>query len=595
MKSRSSEGSTPDHKLTTVLTGVGIALCVAPCVAALCFVHTYGTNVPFLDEWHFAADHFTKWCEGTLTIADLWKQHHEHRIVFPRLLWLLVACLTRYHTVAFLYVIQFLYLCIAAALFGVYRTQFRSAMPWIAWWGFVPVMWLLFAFRQWESMLVAFQTTVLLTLASASTALLLLTNVADVHWRALVRFGLAVLLAVVATFSCSMGLLVWMPGLLLLLLPVARPVKWLYAGVWIAAGLVCWACYFHHYVTPPTTTDYAILLRRPALVVEYLLTCMGGALFWYMPRPWLAGVLLMTVMGVAHVLAIVHRRWQANRFWWALALYALLIMLAIAVGRAGLGLALALSSRYSTFPLVTMSATYVVLLDLSLYARSRLALAFCGLVVAALLWSAVPMYRENCANAKRFQSVQQRNAFLLTSFDEVPDDMLASIHPAAFAVRLARDTMQRFDCGFMRYKRRCMPFPPSVTTPDVSRLQPSETAVAGDICINNEAWRFNDQVLTLAPGQNFIFLYGWAVDEAARRPAGAVLLYIDDQCIPLFSGGCREDIGQLYGTACKYSQFEAFIPVTMLGPGTHRVRVLFLTHDKTRYWWYPASAMVHVP
>lgn len=208
MNSSSANRAVFKHLHAAGLAAAGVMLCVAPVVAGVWFLNTYGTNVPFLDEWHFAADHFTKWCQGTLTMADLWTQHHEHRIVFPRLRWLLVAWLTRYHTVAFLYVIQFLYVCIAAVLFSVYREQFKNARPWLTWWGFVPVTWLLFAFRQWESMLVAFQTTVLLTLASASTALLLLMHVADTHWRGLTRFCLAVLLAVVATFSCSMGLLV---------------------------------------------------------------------------------------------------------------------------------------------------------------------------------------------------------------------------------------------------------------------------------------------------------------------------------------------------------------------------------------------------
>src|SRR3990167_10311364 len=53
-------------------------------------------NVPFWDQWVYV-DLFDKLRHGTLGLKDLWMQHNEHRILFPKLITLLFAQLTRWN------------------------------------------------------------------------------------------------------------------------------------------------------------------------------------------------------------------------------------------------------------------------------------------------------------------------------------------------------------------------------------------------------------------------------------------------------------------------------------------------------------------
>jgi hypothetical protein len=62
--------------------------------AALWFVWDYGTNVPFWpDEWGYAS---ILSGEQPVSLAWLWQQHLEHRLPFPKLVWLGLLRVTGY-------------------------------------------------------------------------------------------------------------------------------------------------------------------------------------------------------------------------------------------------------------------------------------------------------------------------------------------------------------------------------------------------------------------------------------------------------------------------------------------------------------------
>ena len=50
-------------------------LLVLPFLLGLYFVHSYGVNVPWEDEWAYVLPLFQKWDAGTLSFWDFWAQH----------------------------------------------------------------------------------------------------------------------------------------------------------------------------------------------------------------------------------------------------------------------------------------------------------------------------------------------------------------------------------------------------------------------------------------------------------------------------------------------------------------------------------------
>ncbi len=61
------------------------ALALFPPLYILYLITRYGIDVPFLDQWEFVPL-LGNFRSGALSFHDLWAQHNEHRIFFPRLI-----------------------------------------------------------------------------------------------------------------------------------------------------------------------------------------------------------------------------------------------------------------------------------------------------------------------------------------------------------------------------------------------------------------------------------------------------------------------------------------------------------------------------
>ena len=72
-------------------------LTLAPLLWVVFAVMRYGVDVPFLDQWELVP-FLDKSYQGQLTLGDLWVQHNEHRIFFPRMLMVGLAHLTGWNT-----------------------------------------------------------------------------------------------------------------------------------------------------------------------------------------------------------------------------------------------------------------------------------------------------------------------------------------------------------------------------------------------------------------------------------------------------------------------------------------------------------------
>ena len=73
---------------------VGLGLPVFLCFN---FIYRFGVDVPFWDQWELVP-FLDLWASGTLSLGDLFSQHNEHRIFFPRLIMLLLAAATGWNS-----------------------------------------------------------------------------------------------------------------------------------------------------------------------------------------------------------------------------------------------------------------------------------------------------------------------------------------------------------------------------------------------------------------------------------------------------------------------------------------------------------------
>ncbi len=424
-------------------TWLWAGLALLPALAAAVYVWRFRLGIPYWDGWELVPD-VQKLYAGTLTLADLWRPHNEHRLFLPRLILLGLARLTRWndgYEVA-------LNLAAAGATAALLVAQWRrsaaalglpSALP------LVPLLTLLvFALTQWENWLWGWQFIFYLETLTAVAAVLLLTT-----WTGSgARLAGAAVCALAASFTLSLGLLAWPVGLGLLLaagwangVPARRTAG---AGaLWVLLGLGVYTLYFSggH---APAAGGLLAALGQPAAYAHYVLNYLGAAVLTY-DVAFVAGALGLAAG--AWALVVLARRSGARRAhaaallpWVGLGIWAVSGALLIGASRLPLGTHQAIASRY-----VTLSYPFWVSVVALLYVaaapparsaferwqRAALRVGLAGITALVLVCAAGGAL---LGYYWRYQAVQPARTAALAGA-ALTDEALRAIYPNPAAVR----------------------------------------------------------------------------------------------------------------------------------------------------------------
>jgi len=403
------------------------------------YVRAFGVNVVFADAWDMVPV-FRKWFHGQLTFADLYAQHLEHRMFFPRGAELLLGILTKYNNVAEMYLIVSCFVITAAVLFVAFRREID--LPLIF---FVPIALLIFSFRQYENMLWGFQISFAFTQTFGVLALYLLyaSSRNDLKKPA---FAAALGSATVASFSTAQGLLVWPAGLLgLLLWSVRRPGKKVLLGIWGLVGIAEWVAYFVGYQRPQGHPPLLDALGHIRTVAEYFLTLLGSALFWQQEHA-LAGGLVMVCLALGIFLAMYGRGvLRQHPFWISLLFYSLFILATITLGRSGMfGVWQAAISRYTTFSVLAAASVYAMLAKVVFTIRAGdVRTALLVVLFGAMLLNAGFSYRNGIEAGRAQEVYRERAAHVLKTYESQRDARLAVLYPHPETVRRRAPFLER--------------------------------------------------------------------------------------------------------------------------------------------------------
>jgi len=235
---------------------VSCLLILLPAALGVLYVRAFGVSVVYYDAWS-VVPLFDKWSSGTLALPDLFDQHLEHRMFFPRIVELLLGGITGYDNVVEMYLIP---ACLLGTLVVLLLAAWENVGSWL--FVLVPIALLVFSFRQYENMLWGFQISFVFAQTFGVLALFLLYVLGRKSFKKLVFAG-ALGSATVASFSTAQGLLVWSAGLLQLFFsPLEKRTKRVLISLWTLIGLIEWVAYFFDYTTPrdrpslPCTTPW---------------------------------------------------------------------------------------------------------------------------------------------------------------------------------------------------------------------------------------------------------------------------------------------------------------------------------------------------
>lgn len=414
-------------RLDRVLSWIILACGLCTVVVGARQIVTARSLVPMGDEWQ-EIDAIAI-ARGHPPLAWLWSLHNEHRIVFYRLL--LLADVNLFHGRHGIYfwailLVQGLFL---AALAWTLRFAGVNGNLWRALLGLAAFA--LFCPSQWENFGWAFQISFLLPGLFALLALAALFkyehSVQHGHPRR-IYLGCSIAAAGGATYSVAAGVALWPLLLLVALLTAAR---YEVLAAYTASGLLFVTAYLQHYASPTIHSSPLQSIRHPLLVLEYMAAYLG-VIFpaWVKIRALLAvasGALGMLAALLAAFWVVARQRRKPL----PVLLLALICFVGItatmtALGRIGLGLSQAFSSRYQTFNLLFWFSLAALALLAAEEFSSRLRTLMLGSVSLVMLAAFAVFPLGLRASQTRTQQAEAAATALLA---QVPDQQaLAALY-----------------------------------------------------------------------------------------------------------------------------------------------------------------------
>ncbi|HEV2095422.1 MAG TPA: hypothetical protein VGQ82_02860 [Chthoniobacterales bacterium] len=480
-------------------------------------ISRHGVNVPFWDEWSLV-DLFEKAHAHRLSFADFFAQNNEHRVVFPKIVFLALEHFTHWNTRAEMFFSVFLCALTALCLQWVLWRTLRLPLPRVLILMLV-INVLLFSPCQYENWLWGYQ------LACFLLTFCLLAGVAALcsELPQSLKFLLAGGCAVVATFSGGNGMLLW-PLLLLSFLLRAdssnrgAAIRW--SGAWIVITACAAGLYFFHYQKPrwhPPLAASRNLVDYYCYVAAFLGSPLGrhaeGASLIGPVSVGSAALALFIFFAGAIAWSWRDRALLRNAVpWISIGSFALLSAVLACITRIGFGRIQALESRYTTFSLLFVLSLIPlgVLVEISFGKGRRVLLirslnfGFVSGVIAlfaiTLPFGLTMMSKSGAARAKGHVALT-----FLECFQE-RDLLETTVHP----------NLQQLTSFAQRANALHLLHPPLLGPADLHRLMMNAKGHMVGACGEFDALQ--------GSGPNSYVATGWALLPYSRRPADAVIL-----------------------------------------------------------------------
>jgi hypothetical protein len=407
-------------------------------------------DVPFWDQYAMVPrlDHLSS---GTLTLADFWGQHNEHRPLFPVATMLVLARLSGWNTAWEIATNVVLGVGIFAVFCVHLVTDWRdrgAARLWL-----LPVVSVLvFSPVQWENWVWGWQMTALMGTFAAVLGTFLLSRPGGGSGRACAA---AIGCGVWSLYSFAAGVVYWAIGPLAI---AANPPKRLSRrlAVWIGAAAVTLATYFYDYHSPNSPSIAATFgsldaIRRFGL---YALTYLGTPVAGDDQRAAsVAGAILVASFAFLIVRLRGLRRDPAFLFPALIGLQTLGVAALSALGRASFGVEQAMSSRYCTIsiPMWCAASSLLVLYcsESSLSPGVRaIRLACASVLLLVVVWSSVATGKKAAFVVYgRSETLRFARRGLITG---TSDALLKLVYPNLAEIRERRATLLRLRLSVFR-------------------------------------------------------------------------------------------------------------------------------------------------
>jgi cbb3-type cytochrome oxidase subunit 3 len=563
-------------------------LIILPALLALFFIKTYAVNVSAWDDLRFVPL-FDKVYTGHLSFGDLFAQHNEHRIFFPRLAMLGLGVLTHHNTNIECYFSWFLLCLIGCVLFLVYIREFGTKETALV--AFIPISWLIFSVRQSGNLLSGFQMQFYMMILFLILAFYLLATSSSLRWR----FALSVACGVISTFSLANGLLVWPIGLMLILwMRQSQPkeLRRLYlkmGAIWCLIGIAVFISYLASYHDLSGHIKFEYLMQHPLSVILYFVAALGGFINVSRYTAYAIGLVLFSLFAYAGV-SIVYRSKArlSTAFSLSLMLFVLGSVVLLTWGRSFFGVEEAMTSRYTSVTILGIVGLYLAIISskTKFVDLRRLLLVFLIILIIA---GCAHAYVGGITDGRWWRNWSNWQAYELSTYRVQSDDTLKNLiwPPSVQQVREAAEVLEKYRLNVFST--------PSLKTENLT-LAEGSTQFHIDSVNDSPLSQQNPGIINVSLQNETLTISGWAVDQEAKNTAGGVFVSIDGQIdIPAMYGGDRPDIAASLGeNRYRFSGFVAFFATSVVGEGQHVLSLKIVTSDKKAYYEPDQEILIEV-
>jgi hypothetical protein len=313
-------------------------------------------NVPFWDQWELVPI-INDYKTGHLSLHDLWQQHNEHRIFFPRIVMMLLAIITHWNT----RVEAFAGFLIAVLGFIIFCLIFRQAQKKLTigatlLTALFSVIW--FSPVQYDNWLWGWQIQWFLCVLGVMIVTYSIGLI--VKERGVGAKSLVFLLAggILAQYSLGGGILIWPIAIAALCyLRISKKNILLSSGV----AVLTTALYYFNYQNPQGPSK-SLAIHQPVNFIKYFFIYLGRPLSYFHRLTFVLGFLTFSAFMALVIYLFLKKPEEFKKLlpWVMLGLFAICSAVITDLSRLGFGVSQAYSGRYATISSLLLISTIML-------------------------------------------------------------------------------------------------------------------------------------------------------------------------------------------------------------------------------------------
>jgi len=320
-------------------------LCSIPALTVFYFILKYHVNIPFWDEWEIVY-FLEKFHQGTLTLADLWQKHNEHRTFFPQIIIIALARLSSWNML----LENILNFIIASGTFLVItrlfkRVKYLVGLQETAF--LIPLVALLvYSLRQWENWTWGIQMVCYMATFGAVTGIVILSGLRFYYKN----LWVAAFFGILSTFSFSSGVVFWPISLFLICFNCFsnNSTRYRVIVIWLIFSLVVLSGYFYDFERLDNHPSLAFGLLNPVEFFHYFFSYLGSPIN-FSKSAYIYGIFAFLIFNLQFIFLLLYcKKKEYYLGFISLGLFSLGNAFITALGRSGFGSIQSLSPRYVT-------------------------------------------------------------------------------------------------------------------------------------------------------------------------------------------------------------------------------------------------------